>query len=46
MLRLEGLSIAEVVEVTGFTEAAVAMQFSRLRRRLAEVLSEARKEGR
>ena len=31
MLRLEGLSMAEIAEVTGFSEAAVAMRFSRLR---------------
>jgi RNA polymerase sigma-70 factor (ECF subfamily) len=44
MLRLEGLSMAEVAEVTGFTEAAVAMRFSRVRRRLTEEISEAGKE--
>ena len=44
MLRLEGLSMAEVAEVTGFSEAAVAMRFSRVRRRLTEEISEAGKE--
>jgi RNA polymerase sigma factor (sigma-70 family) len=44
MLRLEGLSMAEIAEVTGFSEAAVAMRFSRLRRRLTEEISETQKE--
>ena len=38
LLHLEGLSTAEVVEVTGFTEGMVGMRLSRLRRRLAEEL--------
>jgi RNA polymerase sigma-70 factor (ECF subfamily) len=46
MLRLEGLSVAEIADVTGFTEGAVVMRFSRERRRLAAVLGEARKEER
>ena len=44
MLRLEGLSVAETAEVTGFTEGMVAMRFSRARRRLAEQLGAAGKE--
>jgi RNA polymerase sigma factor (sigma-70 family) len=46
LLRLEGLSMAEVAQVTGFTEGAVAMRFSRVRRQLSEKLSGARKEER
>lgn len=43
LLRLEGLSVAEVAQVTGFTEGAVAMRFSRVRRQLSEKLSGTRK---
>ena len=46
LLRLEGLSAAEVSQVTGFTEAAVAMRFSRVRRQLTEKVGGARKEER
>lgn len=45
LLRLEGLSMAEVAQVTGFTEAAVAMRFSRVRRHLSEKLAGVRKEA-
>jgi RNA polymerase sigma factor (sigma-70 family) len=38
LLHLEGLSTAEVVDVTGFSEGMVAMRLSRLRRKLAEEL--------
>ena len=38
LLHLEGLSTAEVVDVTGFSEGMVAMRLSRLRRSLAEEL--------
>ena len=44
MLRLEGLPMAEIAEVTGFSEAAVAMRLSRLRRRLTEEIRDAQKE--
>jgi DNA-directed RNA polymerase specialized sigma24 family protein len=44
LLRLEGLSMAEVADVTGFTEAAVAMRFSRVRRRLTEEIAATRTE--
>jgi RNA polymerase sigma factor (sigma-70 family) len=46
LLRLEGLSMAEVAQVTGLTEAAVAMRFSRVRRQLSEKLNGVRKETR
>jgi RNA polymerase sigma factor (sigma-70 family) len=38
LLHLEGLSTADVVDVTGFSEGMVAMRLSRLRRKLAEEL--------
>jgi RNA polymerase sigma factor (sigma-70 family) len=44
LLHLEGLSTAEVVDVTGFNEGMVAMRLSRLRRRLAEELDGTRVE--
>jgi RNA polymerase sigma factor (sigma-70 family) len=43
LLRLEGLSMAEIAEVTGSTEGAVTMRFSRVRRQLGERLTGARK---
>jgi RNA polymerase sigma-70 factor (ECF subfamily) len=46
LLRLEGLSITEVAQVTGFTEGAVAMRFSRVRRQLSEKLGVTRKAER
>jgi RNA polymerase sigma-70 factor (ECF subfamily) len=44
LLHLEGLSTAELVEVTGFSEGMIAMRLSRLRRRLAEKLGDTRVE--
>jgi RNA polymerase sigma-70 factor (ECF subfamily) len=44
LLYLEGLSPAEIEEVTGFTPGKVAMRLSRIRRRLAEQLNEPQKE--
>ncbi len=44
VLHLEGLSTAEIMDVTGFSEAMIAMRLSRLRRRLATELSGARVE--
>ena len=38
LLHLEGLSTAEIVDVTGYTEGAVAMRLTRARRKLAERL--------
>ena len=46
LLRLEGLSMAEIAHVTGFTEGAVAMRLSRVRRQLSEKLSGVQKEER
>jgi RNA polymerase sigma-70 factor (ECF subfamily) len=45
LLHLEGLSTAEVVDVTGLNEGMVAMRLSRLRRRLAEELNSAASPG-
>jgi RNA polymerase sigma factor (sigma-70 family) len=39
LLHLEGLSTAEIMDVTGFSESMVAMRLSRLRRRLMEELN-------
>jgi RNA polymerase sigma factor (sigma-70 family) len=39
LLHLEGLSTAEVMDVTGFSEGMIAMRLSRLRRTLAEQLN-------
>jgi RNA polymerase sigma-70 factor (ECF subfamily) len=44
LLYLEGLSIAEIEAVTGFTEGKVAMRLSRARKRLAERLNQVRME--
>jgi RNA polymerase sigma-70 factor (ECF subfamily) len=44
VLHLEGLSTADIMDVTGFSEAMIAMRLSRLRRRLAAELSGPRVE--
>ena len=40
LLYLEGLPVAEIEEVTGFTAGKVAMRLFRIRRRLAERLNQ------
>jgi RNA polymerase sigma-70 factor (ECF subfamily) len=45
LLYLEGLSLAEIEAVTGFTSGKTAMRLTRIRRRLADQLSEVRTGG-
>ena len=40
LLHLEGLSTAEIVEITGLSEGMAAMRLSRIRRRLAAQLNQ------
>jgi len=44
LLHMEGLSTAEIVDITGSTEGMVAMRLSRIRRRLVLQLNQANKE--
>jgi RNA polymerase sigma-70 factor (ECF subfamily) len=46
LLRLEGLSMTEIAQVSGFTEGAVTMRLLRVRRQLSEKLNGTRKEER